>query len=338
MKIRSTHSQFRRFDIPAAMILGGVYLGVVGPHAIAFAAQPSSAAAPASTVAQQSFGTPQAAVDALISAIKADDQKTLLAIFGPGGERLVVSGDHVADLATGTKFVDEYEQNHSLATQPDGRVILSVGENSWPLPIPLVQSNGKWTFDSPVGAQQIIDRRIGSNELLTIQTLYSCVDAEQDYFERQLQSTGTGEYARHVFSTPGTEDGLYWDVSDGGTPSPLAPLVAVAQSEGYLPADTTVPDSTHPSPYQGYFFRILRRQGPDAANGAKDYIVDGKMTGGFAFVAWPAVYGSTGIMTFIVNQDGVAFQQDLGPDTAAEVAQMSAFDPDLDWAEIVPTN
>lgn len=338
MKIRSTHSQFRRFNIPAAMILGGAYLGSLGCHATAFAAQPASAAAPASTLAQQRFDTPQAAVDALISAIKADDQKTLLAIFGPGGERLVISGDKVADAETGKKFVDDYEQNHSLATQPGGSVILSVGDNSWPLPIPLVQSNGKWTFDSPVGAQQIIDRRIGSNELLTIQTLYSCVDAEQDYFERELQSTGTGVYARHVFSTPGTEDGLYWDASDGETPSPLAPLVAQAQSEGYLPADTTVPNSAHPAPYQGYLFRILSSQGPDAADGAKDYIVDGKMTGGFAFVAWPAVYGSTGIMTFIVNQDGVAFQQDLGPHTAAEVAQMSAFNPDFDWAEIVPTN
>ncbi len=338
MKIRSMHSRSRRLNIPAVMMLGGFCLGVAGLNAPAAAAQPSMAAAPASAAAQELFDTPQAAVDALISAIKIDDKKNLLAIFGPGGERLVVSGDHVADLATGTKFVDEYEQSHSLAKQPDGSVILSVGENSWPLPIPLVQTNGKWRFDSTVGAQQIIDRRIGSNELLTIQTLYSCVDAEQDYFQRQLQSTGKGEYARHVFSTPGTQDGLYWDASAGETPSPLAPLVAQAQSEGYLPADTTVPDAAHPAPYEGYFFRILTSQGPDAAGGAKDYIVDGKMTGGFAFVAWPAVYGSTGIMTFIVNQDGVAFQQDLGPDTATEVAHMSAFNPDLDWAEIVPTN
>jgi hypothetical protein len=337
MNIRLTHLQFRRFNIPAAMVLG-VCFGFVGPCAATLASPTSAGTALAPSPAQQSFGTPQAAVDALISAIKADDKSKLLAIFGPGGERLVVSGDHVADLATGAKFVGEYEQNHALATQPNGSVILSVGDNSWPLPIPLVQSNGKWIFNSTVGAQQIIDRRIGSNELLTIQTLYSCVAAEQDYFERQLQSTGTGSFARQVFSTPGTQNGLYWEVSDGQTPSPLAPLVAEARSEGYLPADTAIPDSPKPAPYQGYFFRILKSQGPDASEGAKHYIVDGKMTGGFAFLAWPAVYGSTGIMTFIINQDGIAFQQDLGPDTAAEAAQITSFNPDLNWSEIIPTN
>jgi hypothetical protein len=336
MKTFSANLKNLRFTIPAAILLGGFCLSGAGLAAIAVAA-PALAAEPATAV-QESFATPQAAVDALISAIKADDSKTILAIFGPGGERLVISGDPVADRATGTKFVDAYAQSHSLATQPDGSVILSVGDNAWPLPIPLVQAKGKWIFDSTDGAQQIIDRRIGSNELLTIQTLYSCVDAEQAYFQLQLKTTGTGVYASRVFSTPGKQDGLYWDAADGETPSPLAPLVAQAQSEGYLPADTALPSSGHEAPYQGYFFRILKAQGPDAAGGAKDYIVDGKMTGGFAFVAWPAVYGSTGIMTFIVNQDGVAFQQDLGPDTAAKVAQMSSFNPDLDWAEIVPTN
>jgi hypothetical protein len=332
----STDLKNRRFKLPAALLLGGFCLA--GTSLAALAVATPALAAETSAIAQESFATPQAAVDALISAIKADDKKSLLAIFGPGGERLVVSGDNVADLATGAKFVGEYEQSHSLATQPDGSVILSVGDNAWPLPIPIVQSKGKWTFDSTDGAQQIIDRRIGSNELLTIQTLYSCVDAEQAYFQLQLKNTGTGAYASRVFSTPGKEDGLYWDAPDGAPPSPLAPLVAEAQSEGYLPADTALPSSGHEAPYQGYFFRILKSQGPDAAGGAKDYIVNGKMTGGFAFVAWPAVYGSTGIMTFIVNQDGVAFQQDLGPDTAAKVAQMTAFNPDLNWAEIVPTN
>jgi len=327
------HARFRRISLPAAMLLAAC-CGLAGPRIAAFASAPAMAPA----MAQESFATPQAAVDALISAIKVDDKDKLLAIFGPGGERLVVSGDHVADLATGARFVGAYEQNHALATQPDGSVILSVGDNGWPLPIPLVQSHGRWTFNATIGAQQIIDRRIGSNELLTLQTLYSCVAAEQDYFERELQSTGTGVYASHIFSTPGTEDGLYWDVADGQTPSPLAPLVAEAQSEGYLPADTAIPDAARPAPYQGYFFRILKSQGADSAEGAKDYIVDGKMTGGFAFVAWPAVYGSTGIMTFIINQDGIAFQQDLGPDTAAEVAKMTSFNPDLSWSEIVPTN
>jgi hypothetical protein len=329
------HLRLPHLKLPSAIVLGALCL--YGAPLVLGAAAPASAAT-SSSVAQQSFATPQEAVDALISAIKADDSKTILAILGPGGEHLVHSGDPVADKASGAGFVHSYEEGHSLATQPDGSVILSVGANDWPLPLPLEQTKGQWRFNATAGAQQIIDRRIGSNELLTIQTLYSCVDAEQDYFERQLRSTGTGEYARHVFSTPGTQDGLYWDAADGDTPSPLAPLVAEARSEGYLPADTSVPDSAHPAPYQGYFFRILKSQGPDAAEGAKDYIVDGKMTGGFAFLAWPAVYGSTGIMTFIIDQDGVAFQQDLGPDTAAEAARISAFNPDLDWAEIVPTN
>jgi hypothetical protein len=334
MKTFSTHLH-RRFNLPAAIILGGAYLCIAAAAALTFAA-PASAAT--STRAQQSFATPQAAVDALIGAIKAHDTKNMLEILGPGGEPLVDSGDKVADAATGAQFVASYEANHSLAVQPDGSQILSVGANAWPLPIPLIETSGKWAFDSSDGAQQIIDRRIGSNELLAIQTLYSCVGAEQDFFERQLQAEGTGVYAAHVFSTPGTQDGLYWDVTDDETPSPLAPLVAEAQSEGYLPADTTVPDSAHPEPYQGYFFRILKSQGPDAAEGAKDYVVDGKMTGGFAFVAWPAVYGSTGIMTFIINQDGTAFQDDLGPDTTAKVAEITSFNPDFDWSEIVPTN
>jgi len=333
MKIRSTLMLGRRINIPAAIILGAACLGAFGSHSVA-----SAATATVASTAQQRFDTPQAAVDALVSAIKGHEHATLLAILGPGGERLVVSGDPVADVATGEAFVAAYEQNHSLAPQPDGSVILSVGANAWPLPIPLVQSKGKWTFDSTEGAQAIIDRRIGSNELLTIQTLYSCVDAEQDYFARMKAKTGTGVYASKIFSTPGTEDGLYWDAADGQPPSPLAPLVAQAQSEGYLPADTAIPTPSHHSPYEGYFFRILKAQGPDSASGAKDYIVDGKMTGGFAFIATPAVYGSTGIMTFIINQDGVAFQKDLGPHTAAVAAQIRAFNPDLSWARIVPTD
>ncbi len=335
MRTVLTHRRFRRLNIPAAVILGGFCMAPTGTLAVAYA---TPAAATTESAAQRSFASPQAAVDALISALKSDDPKALSAIFGPDGAHLVASGDKVADEATAAKFVARYAQDHSMATQPDGSVILSVGENAWPLPIPLVQSKGKWSFDTSVGIQQIIDRRIGTNELLAIQTLFSCVEAQQDFFGRMQDSTGTGVYAGQVFSTPGQEDGLYWDASNGEIPSPLAPLIAQAQSEGYLDADTIVPDSPKPEPYHGYLYRILKSQGPDAAEGAKNYIVNGKMTGGFAFVAWPAVYGSTGIMTFIINQDGVAFQQDLGPGTATEVAQMKSFNPDLDWARIVPTD
>ncbi|HYP63319.1 MAG TPA: DUF2950 domain-containing protein [Acidocella sp.] len=291
--------------------------------ALAFAA-PSFAA-------QTSFATPQDAVDALISAVKAQNKPALVAMFGAGGEKLIYSGDEVADTAAGKEFTDSYAQSHSLSKQQDGSEILIVGDDDWPFPIPLEQVDGKWQFNTEAGIEQVLDRRIGRNELLTIQTLLSVVAAEEDYYNRVQRGTGTGFYTPKLFSTPGQEDGLYWDAGPGEPASPLAPLIASAQDDGYPGAPA--PDGKQ-LPYRGYYFHVLTGQGPNAPGGAMDYVHDGKWTEGFGIVAWPARYGNSGVMTFIVDEDGIVFQKDLGDDTAKQAAAMTLFDPDTSWTRI----
>jgi hypothetical protein len=278
---------------------------------------------------QQNFASADDAVAALVKALQADDKKSLLEIFGPGGEKLVASGDPVADASARQRFLDLYGESHTLAPQPDGSVTLVVGNNGWPLPIPIVHVGDHWQFDATVGAQDIIDRQIGRNELLTIQTLLSAVAAEEDYFDRMKAANGTGVYAQRLYSMPGKHDGLYWNVSTGEDESPLGPLIEQAQDQGY-PGVTQAGGVQ--SPYHGYYFRLLKAQGPDAAEGASNYIQGGKMTDGFAFIAWPANYARSGIMTFIVNQNGNVFQKDLGPDTGKTVSHITLFNPDLSWA------
>lgn len=284
---------------------------------------------------QQNFASAEDAVTALVKAVQTDNTASLLEILGPGAEALVTSGDPVAD-ATGRKnFLAAYAASHSLAAQPDGSMVLTIGENGWPMPIPIVQAGKGWQFDSTTGAQDIVDRRIGGNELKTIQTLLSCVDAEQDYFDRLKRGTGTGAFAQRVISSTGTQDGLYWDAADGEAESPLGPLIDQGEDEGY-------PGAAAPNgkqyPYHGYFFRILKSQGPDAPGGAKAYIENGQMMEGFAFIAWPAVYESSGVMTFLVNQDGIVFQKDLGSNTAKTASATAQFNPDLSWARVDISN
>ena len=207
--------------------------------------------------------------------------------------------------------------------------VLTVGTDGWPLPFPIVHAGGLWRFDANGGAEEIIDRRIGRNELATIRTLLSFVEAEQDYFDRAKRGVGTGFYAQRVQSSPGKFDGLYWGTTDGDPPSPLDPLVQQARDEGY-PGEAA-PDGK-PTPYHGYLFSVLRAQGPAAEGGEKDYVRNGQMTEGFGFLAWPARIGNSGIVTFIVDQDGTVFQKDLGPTTAKTVAGITRFDPDPTWA------
>lgn len=292
-------------------------------------AQPQTeASARALAAEQQNFASAEDAATALITALQADDTTALLKILGPGGEKLVVTGDPVAAKASRDRFLASYMQSHVLETQPDGSVTIVVGDNGWPMPIPIVKLDGRWRFDARTGAQEIVDRQIGRDELLTIQTLLSAVQAQEDYFARMKAAHGTGVYAQHLYSTPGTHDGLYWNVAAGAPESPLGPLIAQAQDEGY----PGVPQKNGAQvPYHGYDFRLLKAQGPDAPEGAENYVKDGKMTGGFAYVAWPSYYGRSGIMTFIVSQDGDVFQKDLGPDTAKEAAHMTSFNPDLSW-------
>jgi hypothetical protein len=280
---------------------------------------------------QEDFDTPDAAAAALLKANQDNDVAALLAIFGPAGDKLVVSGDAVADNAARKRFVDLYTASHALTPSPDGRMILVIGPDAWPVPIPLEKVDGRWRFDAGQGAQDIVDRRIGRNELMTIRTLLAAVAAQKDYFDRMQRGSGTGAYAQRMLSTPGKQDGLYWDVGTGEDPSPLGPLIAQVESEGY-PGATGA--HGNPTPYQGYFYHLLKSQGPNAPGGAKNYVQGGSMTGGFAFVAWPAIYGTSGVVTFLVDQDGTVFQQNLGPDTAKIAGGMTSFNPDLTWARV----
>ena len=302
--------------------------------AIGPGAPPAVAAQPAAAPSQLTFASPDDATAALLDAMKQGDQKRLLAVLGPGSEALTSSGDQHADAANRQKFVDNYQAQHKLAEVSPGHDILDIGVNDWPLPFPLVQANGRWQFDSRAGAQEIVNRRIGRNEIAAIRVALTYVDAQRDYFERTKQSGGTGEYAQRLISTPDEHDGLYWPAAADEPESPFGPLVAQAVEEGY-PGDIV---SGRQIPYQGYYFRILKAQGQNAPGGAKSYLAGGRMTNGFALVAWPASFGASGIMTFVVGQDGVVFQKDLGTATAAAAASITRFDPDLTWARVDVTS
>ncbi len=318
--------QFMSVSLRSVLLTGLLALGLV--PGLALAAQDSGASG------QLVFATPDAAAAALIDALKQGDQKRLHAVLGPGSEALIDSGDQYADAAGRQKFVQNYEAQHKLVEVSPGRDVLDVGVNDWPMPIPLVQAAGGWQFDSRAGAQAIVDRRIGRNEIAAIRVALTYVDAQREYFERSKQAGGTGEYAQRLVSTPDKHDGLYWNAAEGEPDSPFGPLVAQAADEGY-PGDIV---SGRQMPYQGYYFRILKAQGDNAPDGAKSYVANGHMTGGFALVAWPASFGASGIMTFVVDQDGVVFQKDLGQGTAAAAAAITSFNPDLTWARVDVTN
>jgi hypothetical protein len=292
-------------------------------------------AAPANAPEQQrSFASPEEAVTALVVALRDHKEADLRAILGPEGDRVIDSGDRYADQELHERFVALYDEKHAIDRRGPGRAELDVGANDWPLPIPLVKSDGRWTFDAKSGAQAIVDRRIGRNELSAIRTLLACVEAQRDYFERAKQANGTGVYATRLVSTEGHHDGLYWPVGEGESESPLGPLIDAARDAGY-PGELV---GGKPIPYEGYYFRVLSKQGPNGDGGAKSYIRSGRMTGGFALIAWPAVFESTGIMTFIVGPDGDVYQNDLGPETARIARQMTTFDPDLSWSRVDVTN
>lgn len=270
------------------------------------------------------FATPDAALAALEAALKADDVTALDSVFGPGSETLLHSGDAVADHDARQRFLASFEAAHRLQPEGEARQVLIVGPDDWPLPIPLVQVNGRWHFDSSEGAQAIVDRRIGENEIAAIRTLLATTEAQRAYFEQRH------EYTRHFLSSPGRQDGLYWPVTDDQPPSPLAALVAEAEAEGY-PVD---PLRRTASPFRGYRFRILTGQGGSAPGGAKSYLEGGKLTGGFAVLAWPAIYGASGFMSFQVGPDGIVYQKDLGPRSTEAAGRITRFDPDVSWARV----
>jgi hypothetical protein len=309
-----------RTSFPIAILIVGLTLAL-----------PAGAAAPPPP--QRDFASAEEAATALVAALRDQKEADLRAILGPDADRLIDTGDPYNDREIQQRFVALFDQKHAIGQPSPGQAELDVGPDDWPLPIPIVQDNGRWRFDTKAGAQEIIDRRIGRNELSAIRTLLACIDAEQDFFARAKQTTGTGVYTARLASTPGKQDGLYWPVAEGETESPLGPLVDTAEGQGY-PGELI---GGKPDPYEGYFFRILTAEGSNANQGAKSYIRSGKMTGGFAFVAWPSRYETSGIMSFIAGPDGDVYQKDLGPDTASAAAAIKTFDPDLSWTRVEET-
>jgi hypothetical protein len=262
---------------------------------------------------------------ALVDAIKTNDRKALVDMLGAEGRSLVSSGDAVADRNAGQHFAAEYTEAHRIEAG-GGKLVLHVGKEDFPFPIPLVPDGPEWRFDTQAGKEEILNRRIGRNELEVMQVCLAYVDAQRDYYSADRNADGLREYAGRFASTPGKRDGLYWPTKPSEPPSPLGPLVAQARGEGYRRGD-----SHTPIPYHGYYYRILTGQGPAASDGAYDYMAHGHMIGGFALVAYPAQYGNSGVMTFIVNHEGVVYEKDLGPDTAALARAMKLYNPDSTW-------
>ncbi|MBL8539035.1 MAG: DUF2950 domain-containing protein [Betaproteobacteria bacterium] len=282
----------------------------------------------AATPKQATFESPEAAADALVAALKANDESRLLTLFGPQGGKLIGSGDTVADEAERAKFVTAFEEAHKIEMRGDTTAMLNVGKDDWPLPIPIVKRGTVWRFDADKGLEELLNRRIGKNELYTIQVLLAIVDAQREYSAEDRNGDGRLEYARRFRSQPGKTDGLYWPAADGKPESPLGPLAATASREGYKS------QAGQRMPFHGYYFRILTAQGKDAPGGAYSYLANGHMIGGFAIVAWPAKYGASGIMTFIVNQDGVVYEKNLGPNTAQIAGEMRLFNPAAGWSKV----
>lgn len=314
-----THPDSRHHPRPHAIAGGLLALMLAG----------SALAAPRHPPPQETFATPEQAADALATAWRNNSKQNLARIFGPAGAKLVNSGDAVADRNVKARLAAAYDTNHRIVSLGADRALLVIGKNGFSFPIPLARraasKGGKhWYFDTRAGAEEILNRRIGRNELDAIRVCRAYVEAQRDYAARG-QSSGT--YAMKISSSKGKHDGLYWPAAAGEEQSPLGPLIAAASDEGYRAAGK----GAVLAPYHGYRYRILTAQGPNAPGKAGSYIKGGKMTGGFALVAWPATYGNSGVMTFIVNQNGIVFEKNLGKDTAQVARKMKKYDPDPSW-------
>jgi Protein of unknown function (DUF2950) len=279
--------------------------------------------------AQEKFATPSGAVDALVASAKSGDEKAALVVLGPNGDDIVSSGDKVSDDAARARFLNSYDAKHEIKMEGDNKATLIIGDNDYPFPIPLARKAGKWSFDTEAGRLEILARRIGHNELDAIQTALAYVDAQDEYASKDRTGGGVGVYAQQFVSEPGKKNGLFWPTAQGEEESPLGELFAKASQEGYGGGGQT--------PYHGYYYKILTKQGPHATGGPVDYVANGKLIGGYALVAYPAQYRNSGVMTFIVNHSGQVFEKDLGPDTANIAQRMTSFDPDPSWKKVDAT-
>jgi len=279
-------------------------------------------------VPQKSFATPAEAARALAAAYRKGDRKAVAEILGDKGGRLVLSGDPVIDQHERAWFLSLYGEGYEVIADGKNRAVLQLGNDGQPYPIPLIKKNARWRFDPSEGHEDLLSRRISKAELTALNVVSAYLNAQRDYHQKDPNGKGTPEYAQRFRSTPGQKDGLYWGEASGKAEGPIAALAEAAIKEGYQPAK----EGEWPV-YRGYVYKMLTAQGPQASGGERNYIVNGRMTGGFALVAFPVRYGVSGIMTFMVNQDGAIYQKDLGPDTAAMGRQMTRFDPDASWTK-----
>jgi hypothetical protein len=302
----------KRFTRFAMVVVMAVSLG--GSFAPLFAQQPG----------QRTFASPEDAGSALFAAMQAQDNQAPLSILGPAAKEALSSGDPDEDADARESFVIKYEEMHRFVKEPDGTVTLVIGAENWPFPIPLMNNHGSWIFDTDAGKDEILFRRIGRNELAATEACRQLVEAQREYFARPLGKL-SGQFAQKLVSDKGRHNGLYWYGAYNEFDSPIDPLIAYANQED------AKDQTSAPLPFDGYFFRILSSQGPHALGGAKNYIIDGKMTGGVAFVAYPAEYRSSGVMTFIIDESGAIYEKDLGPNTTKLAQAMTAYDPDPSW-------
>ncbi len=288
-------------------------------------APPAKAASPSGGA--ELFDSPQAAVDAVLKAASDYDTDALAKIFGPEGKEVYATGDAVQDKNRAESFVAEAKEKMEISVDPKTgrRAVLIVGHEDWPMPVPLAKTGNKWYFDTKAGKRELLYRRIGSNELDAIQICRGYVDAQEEYAFKPREGYNVNQYAQRIVSTPGTQDGLAWKNADGTWGGPIGENIAEAIVEGY---------SSREQPYHGYFFKILKGQGPDAPLGRLDYVIKGVMIGGFAMIAAPAQYRVTGVKTFIVSNDGVVYEKDLGPDTIDTFKKMELFNPDKTWSPV----
>jgi hypothetical protein len=321
---KETHMNSRISNIIARnIILGALVVAFSCVLALPSHAQPQSSQK-APQPAQETFATPQQAAEAVIQAAEKFDVPALKEIFGPDGEGLVTTADAVQDKNRAAAFAAKAREKNSVTTDPKNpaRAMLSVGNDDWPFPVPIVKKGGKWHFDSKAGLKEVLARRIGANELDAIEICRGFVDAQKDYASEIHDDSGVNQYAQRIISTPGKQDGLVWRNPDGSLGGPVSEGVGRAIEQGY---------TSRSEPYHGYYFKVLKGQGPAAPLGELDFVINGVMIGGFALVAAPAEYRVTGVQTFIVSHDGIVYQKDLGPDSLKAFKDMERYNPDKTW-------
>jgi hypothetical protein len=308
-----------------AVVVAVAFGGMPAMAAESVAKPGTASTAKAAAVPQASYASPEDAARALYDAFKVHDVKSIYKVFGPGSDRLIYTGDAVADQQMRERFIAAYDKANKIEREGEAKAILLVGEQEFPVPFPLVKGAKGWKFDAKAGAEEIINRRVGENELFAIKSCLAYGDAQQEYAEADRDGDGLIEYAQKFRSSEGKRDGLFWPTAEGEPLSPLGPFAAQVRSEGYTAKDA------NPAPLHGYYYRILTAQGKNAPGGAYDYLVKGNLIGGYALVAYPARWGASGVMTFICNHDGVVYQKNLGEKTTEVASKMAQFNPDTGW-------